>query len=238
MPWWIEKEDEAIIKEIESSRDRAAAITAAAYLEQRLADVFKAMMEDDEGLQARIFKGYGPFSSFSAKIDLGYLFGFYPDKMRRVLQTVKDIRNEFAHNPKSSSFKTQRIKDLSNNLPKRSPRKGKPLNLLKSEVEELIANKQRDVAYDAFIIAVWVGPDTPRQRFIATVKYFLFAFHQSRKMILLEKEIDEANHTLGKRHLGWRHYRVEKPSPEKSRVLPLPVPQSGDRGDGKPKRPT
>ena len=78
--------------------DRAAAILAAAYFEDRLRDAimtrFVALNRRDE---IEIFKDYGPLSTFKAKVDIAFALGLYDRKIRKDLHTVRRIRNKFAH---------------------------------------------------------------------------------------------------------------------------------------------
>jgi DNA-binding MltR family transcriptional regulator len=48
-------------------------------------------------LASRLFEGYGPLNSFSAKIDIAYLFRHLSDEVYSDLRAIKDIRNCFAH---------------------------------------------------------------------------------------------------------------------------------------------
>ena len=54
-------------------------------------------------LKDRLFKGYGPLGSFSAKIDFSYALSIITKDIFDDLRTIKDIRNEFAH-PKELEF--------------------------------------------------------------------------------------------------------------------------------------
>jgi DNA-binding MltR family transcriptional regulator len=45
----------------------------------------------------RLFEGYGPIASFSAKIDIGYSLRVFDEKVLADLRVIKEIRNEFAH---------------------------------------------------------------------------------------------------------------------------------------------
>jgi DNA-binding MltR family transcriptional regulator len=54
-------------------------------------------------LETRLFEGYGPISSFSAKIDIAYALDIITEAIFDDLKTIKDIRNEFAH-PKDLEF--------------------------------------------------------------------------------------------------------------------------------------
>ena len=90
--------------------DRAAAILAAAYFEDRLRAAimtrFVALNRRDE---AEIFKPYGPLSTFKAKVDIAFALGLYDRKTRKDLHTVGEIRNKFAHSPEPMEFDHEKV---------------------------------------------------------------------------------------------------------------------------------
>src|SRR5262249_55898826 len=63
-------------------------------------------------IESKMFKGIGPFASFSNKIDFGFLLGLYPPYAHRQLHRIKEIRNLFAHNPQPISFRSQKVRDI------------------------------------------------------------------------------------------------------------------------------
>ena len=82
MMHWLHSEDVppdaivAMIKEVESGSDRAAAILAASCVEDQLAFAIKCKLcPDDKALIRDMFQVRGPLGSFSAKISMGYLLG-------------------------------------------------------------------------------------------------------------------------------------------------------------------
>jgi DNA-binding MltR family transcriptional regulator len=50
-----------------------------------------------KNLADTLFRGYGPFSTFAAKIDVLFAMGFLSDALRRDLNAIKAMRNNFAH---------------------------------------------------------------------------------------------------------------------------------------------
>jgi hypothetical protein len=62
-----------------------------------------------------MFRSSGPLGPFSVKITMGFLMRLYSYEARRELETIKNIRNEFAHQI-ARSFQFDRIRDLANNL--------------------------------------------------------------------------------------------------------------------------
>jgi hypothetical protein len=63
----------------------------------------------------QLLRPSGPLGAFSVKITLGHLLGLLSPAARKELETIKEIRNEFAHRV-ARSFSFERIRDLANNL--------------------------------------------------------------------------------------------------------------------------
>ena len=65
--------------------------------------------------------GYGademsPLHSFAARIRVGFALGIYGPKMNEDLETIKYIRNLFAHFPEPATFNVQQLEELCNGL--------------------------------------------------------------------------------------------------------------------------
>lgn len=96
--------------------DRGAAIIAAAYLEEILKQILDAYLADVK-CSDEILSGFNaPFGSFSAKIKTTYSLGFLEDKEFSTINTIRQIRNKFAHSWKGVSFQSQSIIDLCKKL--------------------------------------------------------------------------------------------------------------------------
>jgi hypothetical protein len=166
-------EENAIVTEISRQRDRVAALMAAAMLEKKLEDAFKALIPiRSETVENRVFEGYGPLGSFAAKIDLGYLLGMFDAKTHKWLHTIKKIRNEFAHNPAKVTFKTQRIIDLCNNFPPPTPRRVPKLT--KERFDEAKSRHNAIELVSMMTDSCLAGPNNSRTRYLGTVKLCLF----------------------------------------------------------------
>jgi DNA-binding MltR family transcriptional regulator len=57
-----------------------------------------------KNLAAKIFDGYGPLSTLSAKIDIAYLFELIDEPVFNDLRALKEIRNIFAHSQEVKFF--------------------------------------------------------------------------------------------------------------------------------------
>lgn len=91
--------------------DRGCALMAAAYLDHELGDMIRANLVQDKKVLTAVFENNGPTSTFSAKIDLAYLFGLLSSDARHDLHLLRKIRNDFAHNPAKIGFSDSPICD-------------------------------------------------------------------------------------------------------------------------------
>jgi hypothetical protein len=56
-----------------------------------------------------LFRGFGAFATFSAKIKSCYAFNLIDEVTYNDLNTIRDIRNEFAHSYQTAVFSNQKI---------------------------------------------------------------------------------------------------------------------------------
>jgi len=151
------------IDEIEAtSSDRAAAVVAGAFLEDHLTKAIQARMHKNEKIFREMFRPSGSLGNFGTKVDLGYMIGMYSEKVRRELQTVKEIRNEFAHKLKTKSFDCVRVKALSANLK------------LIEAIKFTISNPENDKPITSPFPKT--GDLTARERYVATCQLLIGLF--------------------------------------------------------------
>jgi hypothetical protein len=105
----------SILTELAHESARAAAIVGAVLVEESLTNLLKSRLNRDQGILDDVFRPSGPMGTFSTKIKMGFLMGLYSPETRRELDTIREIRNEFAHKI-ARSFDIQHIRDLANNL--------------------------------------------------------------------------------------------------------------------------
>lgn len=157
MTWVIKDNTEnEILQQLEKESDRAAAIIAATIIEDRLQDAIIAHFHEDEKILQLMFRVGGPMGNFATKIDLGFLIGVYGKDAYRSLVTIKDIRNEFAHQIRSKDFTTQKVSALIANL---------------NFVEKFIGKNLAEImGYGAMnqstLIVYTKPPENPRVRFL------------------------------------------------------------------------
>jgi hypothetical protein len=87
------------IRKIVLHTDTATAVVFASRVEDWLGAAIKTRMRVDlsSRLRERLFEGYGPLSTFSGKIDIGYALSMFEADIYNDLRAIKDIRNRFAH---------------------------------------------------------------------------------------------------------------------------------------------
>jgi hypothetical protein len=173
MSWTLRdaKREGRIINNIEKGEDRTAAILGASYLQDRLTDAIKARLVTDNEVHSKLFKGYGPLSSFGAKIDLAYLMKIVPRELRDKLHIIRDVRNRFAHRLDVNSFDDQPISDKCIKL-----LRPQTIKQMKEELEKNFSSDARggDLAGVLFVYAPLAElPDTPRNGYMSTIKIML-----------------------------------------------------------------
>ena len=219
MPWTTRgtAEDDLTTAEIDRQEDRAAAIIAAAFFEDRLTLAIRERLVDDPRVVNPLFKGTGPLATFSAKIDLAYLLGIYGAPQRSILHAIRNIRNEFAHNLTPLTFESQKISAMCATLYEPALMGRIAGGVKQSPNFENI--EQFDKLIEALFSPMAVLPDTPRNRYMVTLKFILFVTELVTHAEMAQKIADEREKTDGE----------HAPSPNKSSSPYLPHSQTGNR---------
>ena len=88
-------------------------LTRTAQVEAVLQRLLETRMPNlSNRLREKLFTGYGPFSSLSAKIDTLFAMGMLTEELRRELHVVRELRNLFAHSPKHLRFKSKGMPEI------------------------------------------------------------------------------------------------------------------------------
>jgi hypothetical protein len=104
------------ILQLEKDSDRAAAIVACTILELALLSAITDRLHPSPDKEDKLFRFHGPLQTFSSRIEIGFRLGLYGKHARDDLNTMRNIRNEFAHNLSAVNFDAQRIRSLCSNL--------------------------------------------------------------------------------------------------------------------------
>jgi DNA-binding MltR family transcriptional regulator len=95
--------------------DRGCVLVGAALLEERLEEMFIAVFKANKTpkkIQDSIFDSNGALSTFSAKIKMAYALGFIEKYMFEDLESIRRIRNDFAHSTKEVDFIGSNVADV------------------------------------------------------------------------------------------------------------------------------
>jgi DNA-binding MltR family transcriptional regulator len=118
----VDADEIAAINELETATDRAVGIVVGSIVESRLTDIIKRCFVQNpakikgEPVEKLMFQSSGPIGAFASKIRLAYLIGLIGEQFFRELETMKNIRNEFAHHLEIGSFDVLSVKDKCANL--------------------------------------------------------------------------------------------------------------------------
>ena len=126
-------EVERFFRQFSKETDRGAALSAGAMLEDRLGDILKGFMINSKSTGILLKGTNAPFGSLASRISGCYALGLIDQTEFDEMETIRKIRNKFAHKWDDISFQSDAVKDLSLNLPWRGP----------SEYEESASNKDR-----------------------------------------------------------------------------------------------
>jgi len=109
---------EDILDVFQSESDRACAVLGASYLEYLLAKaIIKAMPHGEEISQGFLYGPLAPLGTFWSRIEAAYGLGLISNEIRSDLHTIRDLRNDFAHELEIHSFEqNNHIRDLTRNL--------------------------------------------------------------------------------------------------------------------------
>ncbi len=87
-----------IIREMHDQNERGAAITGGVFLEDSLRGFIELRWPPiSNTVRNRLFTGYGPLSSFSAKIAIAHAMGILDTKIKSDCDKIRLIRNDAAH---------------------------------------------------------------------------------------------------------------------------------------------
>jgi hypothetical protein len=103
--------------EIEKQPDRAAAIIATTLLEHNLVIAIQhRLLPLPRALKDNLFGSRGTLGAFQDKIDLGFALGLYTKAGHHDFDTIRKVRNRFAHTPIALTFQDAEIKKLCSSL--------------------------------------------------------------------------------------------------------------------------
>lgn len=112
----IEELERFLIK-FNKESDRGAVLVAGTMLDERLKEILKSFLLDSKST-VDLLEGFNaPLGTFSSRIAACLSMGLIQKHEFDELNTIRKIRNEFAHTWDNASFETGLIKDLCFKLP-------------------------------------------------------------------------------------------------------------------------
>lgn len=99
------------LAELRKGTDRTAAILAAAMVQANLDELLlSALPRTDKLTEALLYGQDGPLTRFANCINIGYALALFDDDIRQDLNSIRTIRNAFAHSRLPLTFKTRLIR--------------------------------------------------------------------------------------------------------------------------------
>jgi DNA-binding MltR family transcriptional regulator len=96
--------------------DRATALVGAARLETNLEQLLRRLLVDDAEIVDDLFGENRPLESFSSCIKMAFCLGLIGPELRKNLDVIRGIRNDFGHTHRKLSFNDDSIRDRCMNL--------------------------------------------------------------------------------------------------------------------------
>lgn len=128
-----------LLENLTRESGRGAILIATAYADDHLKQLLESAMGADinNAAKSKVFNYPGPLSSFSAKIELAYMFKFINRGLYDSLHALRKIRNDAAHSEKE--FQLHELKEKFSNIFKLG--EGIPYMVRKTAMEILVHHK-------------------------------------------------------------------------------------------------
>ena len=98
-----------MLQDVHDASDRTAAIILAAWVEQGLEQAIIGRFARNDNDTIKRMQDHGSLNSFYAKNYLGYALGLYNQNTLRNLESIRKIRNAFAHSAIQIDFSIEEI---------------------------------------------------------------------------------------------------------------------------------
>ena len=112
----VPEEIKTLLSEMFNQSDRAAAVVAASVLDELLRKALLSFLLESSKADELLFGVYKPLSSLKAKTDVALLLGLISPDECADLNTIRQIRNDFAHKFDILTFSTTGISLLCGKL--------------------------------------------------------------------------------------------------------------------------
>ena len=109
------------LNEFQFETDRGAALVGAALIDDRLERLLSSHLIDCKESKELLSGGNAPLGTLNARIKMAYCLGLITELEYKECDTIRKIRNEFAHKVHGLAFQDDRVRDLCNNLKANTP---------------------------------------------------------------------------------------------------------------------
>lgn len=109
------------LREFQGETDRGAALVGAALIDSRLERLLCSHLAVEEVAADLITLNNAPLGTFSARIKLSYALGLITEIEFKEAETIRRVRNEFAHSVHGLDFNGQKVAALCRNLKANTP---------------------------------------------------------------------------------------------------------------------
>lgn len=99
-----------LFSELVKESDRGYALIIAAWLDDALGELIRARFVDHSASADELLVGDSPLGTFSARIKAAFCFGLIDERVKRDLNIIRAIRNDFAHQRDNLSFESPAVK--------------------------------------------------------------------------------------------------------------------------------
>ena len=130
-------EIEALQEHLDGETDRGSALVAAAFVGDRLADLLRAALIDDQRAVDDLLENRG-LTQYAERVSACFCLGLLPELVRDDLRIVGQIRNRFRHVSDRVSFSTPEIRNLVSNMRIGSVAPGEPRVQFEAHVKVLL----------------------------------------------------------------------------------------------------
>jgi hypothetical protein len=167
----------AVLDEIDTGSHRATALVAAAFVEEHLTLLIRDRIQRDSKLEDQMFRPGAPLGDMGVKINLGYFLGLYTKAAWRELDTIRRIRNAFAHTIEMTSFNESPVKDWCMNLNrwrviKIRARRGSRQDLMLSMEDD----EDKEGVFPIIGIKEGGSKNRPYDRYLVACQFYIGAF--------------------------------------------------------------
>ena len=97
--------------------ERGCLLIGFEYLVDSVQDLIISHISQRNFKMKDLFTGFGPLSTASSKIKIGYAFGFIDEQTYKDLEQLRDIRNTFAHSKQTMKLSDEWVIQKLKNIP-------------------------------------------------------------------------------------------------------------------------